>query len=125
VDDPNRRRNVRIEFQALADLKFPERSYSQCQVRDLSLTGIFVIGIDGRGQDEKCEVTLHLSGGSSDVRLTMKAEVVRAETQGLALRFSEIDLDSFIHLKNIVYYNSLDPDILEQEWLASLAHGQK
>ena len=45
----------------------------------------------------------------------MKGEVVRVEPDGLALHFSEIDFDSFYHLKNIIYYNSEDPDQVDLE----------
>jgi hypothetical protein len=34
------------------------------------------------------------------------------------LHFVEIDLDSFYHLKNIIYYNSSDPDTIEQELMS-------
>jgi hypothetical protein len=110
----NRRENIRVVFETTADLKFSDRIHAGCRTRDLSLTGIFIIGVEGCRQGEMCEVTLHLSGGSSDVRLAMRGEIVRTEPQGLALHFFEIDLDSFVHLKKILYYNAADPDMMEE-----------
>ena len=45
----------------------------------------------------------------------MRGEVVRVDPGGLALHFTEIDADSFYHLKNIIYYNSKDPDLIDLE----------
>jgi hypothetical protein len=112
----NRRQHSRVTFETVIDLGFPGRCFEKCRTRDLSLKGVFVSGVEGR-EGEGCEVTLHLTGASSDLTLKMRGEVVRVEPGGIALRFSEIDLDSFAHLKNIIYYNTEDPDVLDQEWL--------
>jgi hypothetical protein len=122
MSNRNKRQNVRVDFHSFVDLFFPDRHLEQCTTRDLSLNGIFVIGIKGRSQGEQCKVILHLVGGSSDVRLVMKGEVTRVDSQGLALHFTEVDLDSFIHLRNIVYYNSGDPDLVEKEWLRTASN---
>jgi hypothetical protein len=118
MSDSNQRQHSRVTFQAAMDLGFSGRRFEGCRTRDLSLKGVFVVGADGQ-EGEQCEVTLHLTGTSSDLTLNMKGEVVRVEPGGIALRFSEIDLDSFTHLRNIIYYNIEDPDILDHELLGS------
>ncbi len=60
-------------------------------------------------------MNLCLSGASSELCLQMKGEVVRVLDDGIGVSFIEIDLDSFHHLKNIVYYNAEDPDQIEEE----------
>ncbi|MDA8163846.1 MAG: PilZ domain-containing protein [Desulfobacteraceae bacterium] len=112
----NRRQHRRVTFQTAIDLGLAGRRFENCQTRDLSLRGVFVVGADGQ-EGEEGEVVLHLTGASSDLALKMKGKVVRVEARGIALRFSEIDLDSFTHLKNIIYYNTEDPDVLQEEWL--------
>jgi len=110
-----RRKNTRVAFQTTADLKFASKNYQQCETEDLCLKGMSVHGISGHAPGEKCDISLALSGSSSKLLLYMKGEVVRADEEGIALRFTEIDLDSFYHLKNIVYYNSADPDKIDSE----------
>lgn len=110
-----RRRNTRVLFQATADLKFPDKSYVNCETSDLSLKGLFAAEVHGHEPGETCDVVLNLSGMTSDIKLRMKGKVVRQEAGGIGLKFFEIDLDSFLHLKNIVYYNSEDPDKLNEE----------
>ena len=111
-----KRKNTRVTFQTSADLKFIDTSYSKCETENLSVKGVSVLGITGHQVGEKCELNLALSGSTSELRLEMKGEIVRVEENGVALHFTEIDLDSFYHLKNIVYYNSEDPDTIQAEF---------
>jgi len=110
-----RRKNTRVPFQTTADVVFQGQQYSHCATENLSIKGVSVLGISGHGVGETCDLSLALSGTTSQLRLTMKAEVVRLEADRIGLHFLEIDLDSFYHLKNIVYYNAEDPDAIEQE----------
>lgn len=112
----NRRRNSRVPFRATITLQFADNKYEECETRDLSMRGVFVAGVTGRKIGDQCDVALHLSGATSDLSLKMKGEVVRAHENGLALHFFETDLDSFYHLKNILYYNSENPDNLDEEF---------
>ncbi|HEX9714320.1 MAG TPA: PilZ domain-containing protein, partial [Desulfurivibrionaceae bacterium] len=102
----NKRKNSRVPFQVLIGLDFPDQSHAECETADLSLKGVFVLGVTGHKLGEKCLVSLRLVGSTSDLSLKMKGTVVRVEEDGLALHFYEMDLDSFFHLKNILYYNS-------------------
>ncbi len=110
-----RRKNTRVPFQTTADVVFGDRQYSNCATENLSIKGISVLGITDLALGQTCDLSLALNGSTSQLRLTMKAEVVRMEADRIGLHFIEIDLDSFYHLKNIIYYNSEDPDTIEQE----------
>lgn len=110
-----RRKNTRVPFQTTADVVFPNAQYNQCPTENLSVKGISVLGVTGHGVGETCDLSLDLSGSSSLLRLAMKGTIVRVDADGIALHFIEIDLDSFYHLKNIIYYNSDDPDAIEDE----------
>ncbi|RLB89675.1 MAG: PilZ domain-containing protein [Deltaproteobacteria bacterium] len=110
-----RRKNTRVLFQTIADVNFAGKSYSKCETEDLSIKGISVIGPSGQSVGERCEISLILSGSNSKLVLKMRGGVVRVDPGGLALHFTEIDADSFYHLKNIIYYNSKDPDLIDLE----------
>lgn len=116
MDNDNRRMNSRVAFQATISLDFGHRSHKDCETSNLSLKGVSVVGVMGHKVGEKCDVALHLVGTTSDLSLNMKGEVVRVDEHGFALHFLEIDLDSFYHLKNILYYNSENPDQLDEEF---------
>lgn len=115
MQNEEKRRNTRVAFQASADLKFSDKSYTHCETENLSIKGVSVFGITGHQVGEECELALALSGSTSELRLKMKGKIVRVDEDSIALNFTEIDLDSFYHLKNIVYYNSEDPDSIKSE----------
>ena len=112
-----KRKNTRVPFHTTITVRFPDKTFDHCETQDLSLKGVFVKGVTGsRAEGDRCELSLHLSGSSSNLSLHMNGEVVRVKKDGIGLHFSEIDLDSFFHLKNIIYYNTEDPDILGEEF---------
>jgi len=115
-----RRKNTRVRFRTTADVQFADKNYTQCETENLSLKGLSVLGITGHQTAEKCSIALALSGSTSELKLNMQGEIVRVEPNSIALKFTEIDLDSFYHLKNIIYYNSEDPDKIETELTANL-----
>jgi len=114
----NRRKNSRVTFRTTISLSFAGARYEQCETQDLSLKGVFVKGVHGHALGDRCDAVLCLTGSTSNLCLQMKGEVVRVTPAGVGLRFVEIDLDSFYHLKNILYYNSENPDQLDDEFTA-------
>ncbi|MBU4033221.1 MAG: PilZ domain-containing protein [Proteobacteria bacterium] len=120
----NKRKNSRVPFEVIISLDFQDQSHAECKTTDLSLRGVFVLDVTGHTVGENCLVSLRLVGSTSHLSLTMKGTVVRVEEDGLALHFYEMDLDSFFHLKNILYYNSENPDALDEELSAQIENFQ-
>ena len=113
-----RRKNTRVPFQTTADVRFTNKSYSHCETENLSVKGVSVLGITNHKVGEECTISLALSGSTSELKLTMRGKIVQIQQDSIGLKFTEIDLDSFYHLKNIIYYNSEDPDKIEKELTA-------
>ncbi|MDR9500949.1 MAG: hypothetical protein RI601_04060 [Desulfurivibrionaceae bacterium] len=44
----------------------------------------------------------------------MQGQVVHLEEKEIGIHFTKIDLDSYTHLRNIIYHNSSDPDCLPE-----------
>ncbi|MBU4261849.1 MAG: PilZ domain-containing protein [Proteobacteria bacterium] len=118
-----RRKNTRVVFHTTASVRFAGDVFERLAIRDLSLRGVYLEGISGRSQGEKCEVELFLTGSSSELKLNMKGKVVRRDERGVGIHFEEIDIDTFFHLKNIVYYNADDPDQVENELAENIPEG--
>lgn len=111
-----RRQSTRVHFHTTANLQFKNKDFEGCETSDLAAKGVFVRGVKDQGMGEECSMQLHLVGASSDLVLSMQGSVVRVQEDGVAIKFHEIDLDSFYHLKNIVYYNSENPDELPSQF---------
>jgi len=120
----DKRKNTRIPLKVIIGLDFPNQSHAECKTADLSVKGVFVLDVPGHQIGEHCRVSLRLEGSTSHLSLEMKGKVVRVEGNDLALHFYEMDLDSFFHLKNILYYNAEDPDVLDEELTSQFESSQ-
>lgn len=102
----DRRQDVRVTFRALARVQFSGgRIFKKCEIDDISVGGVFVVGVSGVTCGESCELEFQLIGRTSTLVLEISAEVVRTEGGGVALQFTKVDQDSFCHLQNIVFFN--------------------
>ena len=90
------------------------------KVENLSMKGLFLKATGDLG-DGPLRLTIHLSGCSSKLSIELVGKVVRKTDEGTAIEFLEMDLDSFIHLRNVVSYNSDDADAIMDEYYRSLA----
>ncbi len=111
-----RRQSARVPFDTTANLKVGDMVYEKCDVRDLSIRGAWVCGVQGPRVGERCEVALHMAGTISSLVLHMRSEVVRIKGECLALRFLEMDPDTYDHLRNIVRYNAEGVAAVEEDF---------
>ena len=118
-----RRKNTRVVFHTTVNVRFADKAYEKLAIRDLSLRGVYFEGLSGHNQGESCAVELFLTGASSELKLNMAGKVVRQDDQGVGIHFEEIDIDTFFHLKKIVYYNADDPDQVENELVENIPEG--
>ncbi len=117
-DGRERRKNLRVSFKTSVCIKpllHDIQTICSDHTRDISLRGLYCYTDQILPLGTPCEVELRLSGSSSDLKLYMQADVVRADEHGMAFKFNEMDLDSMLHLKNLLYYNSGDPDRIDSE----------
>lgn len=110
-----RRTNTRVSFQTTMDVRFSGQEYPGCAIQDLSVKGVFLVGVRQQALGDRCALTLCLSGTSSELCLRIQGEVAHIEEGGVGVHFIEMDLDSFYHLKNIVYFNAEDPDHIQEQ----------
>ncbi len=110
-----KRRFQRIPFRKLLAFKCLKGTHFG-ELKDLSLGGAYIKNPTNYPYfRETVEIAFHLDD-SSNVVIFIKGEVVRIEEgKGFAVKFVEIDPKSFTHLKNIIYYNSPDPESAKKE----------
>lgn len=113
--DDERRRRTRVVFTTEVELTSGDQTVRSSRSRDVSMTGIFIYTDQRLEPGSVCEITVRLQGASSDLRLTAQGRVARVTEDGLAVEFTSLDLDSYVHLRNLIVYNAEDPDgILEE-----------
>jgi hypothetical protein len=105
----------RVIFHVCATLEFNGQDVNG-NVENLSMSGMLVNTTDLVPENTKGEAIVYLSGSSSELSLNMDFEVIRREKHGIAVKFTKIDIDSYIHLRNIIAFNKLDEYKLIKEF---------
>jgi hypothetical protein len=75
-------------------------------IENLSLNGVLLKITEPIPIDETVEVEINLSATTSKLSVNVQGLVIRQDDRGLALQIVGMDLDSFIHYKNIITYIS-------------------
>ena len=104
------RSRMRVNFQTTVELQTKDGRLLPSASRDLSLRGVFVMTGAQLPLGAPCQLTIQLTGGSSKTVFAAEGIVARQAPDGLGIEFTTMDTDSFFHLRNIVLYNSEDPD---------------
>jgi len=118
VANTERRKYIRVPFKAVAclwSLKQDAKEIRCDQTRDISLKGIYCYSDIKFSVGTTCELELHFTDTSSKLVLFLKGRVVRTDEEGMGIKFEEMDLDSFFSLKNILNYNTGDPEQIDRE----------
>ncbi len=76
--------------------------------KDLSLKGIFVKTDASFPLETQCSVDIYLTGGVEQIKLEIQGKTVRQTDDGIGIVFQSMDVETYTHLKNIVYYNGGD-----------------
>ncbi len=111
--EAERREKIRVTFQTQVFIRIGNQELKvNGDSRDLSLKGVYIRTPERIEPGTRCHVQVLLSGTAKGLVLEMEGHVVREEEKGIAVCFDAMDLDSYIHLKNVVRYNSEDPDAI-------------
>ncbi len=111
-----RRSKTRVRFETRVVVRTDDAEVTaRAGSRDVSLQGLYVTTDKRLPEGTPCEVEIRLTGTS--IRLSIHAEgrVARSDARGLGIEFDSFDPDSYFHLRNLVMYNSEDPEAIERE----------
>ncbi|OHD69681.1 MAG: hypothetical protein A2W19_16680 [Spirochaetes bacterium RBG_16_49_21] len=109
-----KRSNIRVHFHVRSVVKYKD-DIIEGEVQNLSTGGMLFKTAEQIPLHEGVDITIHLYGSSSNLTLNMSGRVMRKTDQGIAIKFTELDLDSFVHLRNIVSRNaSNEKDIIQE-----------
>ncbi|MGA2229179.1 MAG: PilZ domain-containing protein [Syntrophobacteraceae bacterium] len=114
-----KRKNRRVHFEVVATVLSGPISINGT-VDNLSMKGMFLNTRERLSGDSALKVSMTLPGSSSILSMELKGRALRQTETGIAIEFQEMDLDSFIHLRNIVAINSDDADAVYKEYCESI-----
>lgn len=120
-----KRNTTRVPFHVRAVIAHDNRSI-EGEVKNLSTGGILVrTDEEAIPTGSSVQVSIFLYGSSSSLTLNMAGKVVRAAGGEIAVQFTELDLDSFIHLRNIVARNATDDEAILEEYRRFKPEGER
>ena len=110
LNNDDRRKYSRVGF--ATEIKIVLKARDQIALegnsKDLSLKGLFVSTDKKFEPGTLCSVKIYLTGGIEKIELLIDGTIVRETDTGIGIVFNSMDVDTYSHLKNIVYYNRVD-----------------
>lgn len=115
-----KRHFTRVLFRAEAVVKYKDEVL-RGEVENLSLNGMLFKTDQQIPMNAPLEIKISLSGTSSEVSISLNGIIVRQTDEGLGVEFKQMDLDSFIHLRNILAYNTGDETEVMKEFYGHMS----
>lgn len=110
-----RRKLSRVGFSIGAIIKYKDITFKG-EVQNISLNGMFVKTDENIPIGEIVEMMISLIGDTSCLSINLEGMVVREAEDGIGLQYQKVDPDSFIHLKNIISYNTNNSEKVMDEF---------
>lgn len=114
VIDMSIRKFSRVQFNVGATIKIADRQF-QGAVENLSMTGMFLITSEQLAEGDRADITIVLSGIIPEISVGFNGIVTRITEDGVGFTFDKMDLDTYVHLKNIIAYNIDDAEKVLEE----------
>jgi hypothetical protein len=108
------RKFSRVQFNVGATIRIAERQF-QGDVENLSMTGMFLVTNEQLNEGDPVSITIVLTGTLPEVAVNFNGVVTRITEDGVGFTFEKMDLDSYMHLKNIIAYNIDDAEKVMDE----------
>ncbi len=111
-----RRHFTRVQVRMQINISPGEAGLVTRELQDISLGGVFVANGSPLPVGTACLLCLEVSGPSSALRIELEGEVVRTDAKGMAIRFTKVDVDSYLHLRHLVSLFSSSPEAIDSEF---------
>jgi hypothetical protein len=116
MNKQERREFIRVPFRTSLAVRTQDRTIWSTNSLDISMTGLRASTQAAPPEEgTTCEVEIVLSEAEPPVIIEARGAIVRSAPGTIAVHFTEIDLDSFGHLRQVVLNNTGDPDQAEEE----------
>ena len=106
----NRRKHHRINFEGMVDLQFDDYSYDCRQVKNLSLTGMFVKGNFHHQKMKDCQVKIFQKDKEGDNCLKACGRIVWGSDEGIGLEFTSMTFENYMLLMTTLRNEAEHPE---------------
>lgn len=112
-----RRKHTRVFLELEAELHLPDNVVYQGKIKDISFSGVYLYCANSSDipVGENGVFKLYLQSQPGRNIINFHCRIVRTGENGVGMAFTEIDLNGYQQFKNLMVYNSSDPDKLLAE----------
>lgn len=106
MESQERRTTQRVQLHAAVTVKFEDQLFAaDTDLRDISLDGMNISISVPMPVNHICDLEIIISGPSSILQLRARGRILRQDSHSAAVKFTELNIDSYMHLRNIVLHN--------------------
>ena len=115
-----KRKNTRTSFEVPAIIEAEQQGKSRIisgTLVNVSLKGLYIKSKTRLPAGTLCTVLVALAGPGNSPQLVLEGVVARDDGKGMGIRIVYADTGSLIHLKQLMSFNTSNPDLIEEELL--------
>lgn len=121
TEQKNAREFSRIEIPVTVRLSMDgDKIVSSSKVVNISMNGMQLCAEHTMSVGDQCQVEVLFGDPDNALSIFAEGKIARIISDGLAVNFESIELESFDHLKNLISYNAGDVDQVEREFAEHL-----
>lgn len=110
---------IRIPFNTEVEVRLQGLTIRSSEGVNLSMSGLRLnTGDELPAGGSACHVKLHLRAVEKGMLIEADGRIIRSGPGSLAIEFTELDPDSYYHLRQLILNNAADPDKAEKEFTA-------
>ena len=126
MNEHDRREMTRVLIQLDVILRSKSSPTMLGKTTDVSLKGIRIDCGNPLPVGSTCQLTLLVGPQTDPIRIELGGTVVRIDASGMAVEIDDVlPIDALSHLQNIVRYNAIDGDCIDQELHARVSRKWK
>ncbi len=112
-----KRKNVRYHIELDAVITLQDNTSIKGKTKNLSFGGSYLNCTDAISMPEgnTCFLELHLKGTPQQNVIKFLCNIIHVQDDGVGLQFIDIDIVGYEQFKNLMVFNSPDPDALLAE----------
>lgn len=99
-----KRCHFRIHFKRQVQLDFSSEVYDNCQIKNISLGGMFITGKLPHKVNDQCYVTISQQSKTSSLTFKAQTKIVRKDDEGIALQFVSMSFEDMVSLELILLF---------------------
>lgn len=103
------RRFHRINIDEEVNLELTGDAYSRCRIKNMSVGGMFIAGCSPQENMENCKVNIYNNQKTKKLRFQASVSVVWSNEEGVGLKFTAMNPDSYMFLRTTLINNAEQP----------------